>query len=256
MANAIEAYKEAWNAYSKNPKPYVMNGLALLLVTVIVVPVILIASFLPSLLDLLGIAGITAPVRIVLILASVILSMLLGVVIAVVGKSFYGVCNDIAEGTAVEWHSLYGHARRSWKTLAGIAVLQMVAVTVLAMLMIAVPTFLLGMALGPEAAVLISILAILVMMPVVMLVAMVFEPAYPIALTEYAGVFGSIGAGLGFIRRNPAQFLIYIIVSALVDVLNFVPLAQQLLTTPLSSAALLIFYKKDKEERGKRGKKK
>ena len=247
MANAVEAYKEAWDAYSNNPKPYILNGLALLLVTLIVLPVILAASFAPALLDRFGI-GVTDATRLLVVALSMVVSMAFAVAVSAITKSFYGVCNDLAEGTKVEWHSLYGHARRSWKALAGIAIIQIIFVTVLAALIAGASAMISQALLGSPVLV---ILAVIILVPVAILVAMLFEPAYPIALVEYAGVFGSIRKGFGLIRRNPVQFLILVIFTGLLEVLNFVPMVQQLFTTPLNASALLIFYKQDRVDMGK-----
>lgn len=245
MPNAIESYKEAWGIYKANLKPFLLNGLVLFIITLLLLPLTLAASVAPR---LAGLPAATISGDSFLLLAlSTAVQLLLGVIIGVFTRAFYGVCDDVSEEKKVEWHALLGHVKRRWQTLAGISILQTCSATLLAILFMVLPFVFLPKLIDPTLFLLLQLALFIIAIPLIILVAVLFEPAYPIAFVEYRGTFSAVGEGFGLVRRNLAQFVLFIIISVPIGLLGVIPPLQPLLTVPLTSTALLLFYRKDRE---------
>ena len=253
MANAVESYTEAWNGYTKKPGPYVWNGLTLIALTFLLLPFVIGAGLIPVIAEALGMP-LSKDAILPIVLASTVIQIGFGLAISILVKSFYGVCDDIMEGRKADWRTLLGHAGRRWRTIAGIAILQLIAVLLVSIPLIVLPMVLIIPALQPPTAILVMLLIFAITIPVIILLAAVFEPAYPIAMVEYVGALAALREGLGLVRRNLKQYLLLVVMTMLVDLANLIPFAQQFLTIPVNSYALLAFYKADRSEHRNRKK--
>jgi len=252
MITAVDAYKQAWHAYRANLKPFALNGIVLLLITFLAVGIAVAAAMLPAF-GGMALFGANSNAATVLAIASMAISIAVSIAAATLQKAFYGVSDDLMEGREVKPYGFLMHAKHRFWVLAGIASIQVGIIMLITVLFVSLPMAMLASSSTGMATVLLALGLGILSIPFIIAAVLLFEPAFPIAIVECTGVFASIKGGFALIRKNLKQYLVLSVISFALDLLNLVPAAQQVVTIPINSTALLIFYRAGRE--GKPGKK-